>query len=116
MNVVGNNDLCNADHSILGTGDDNGKINPYFFHVFYCYEQPDPEKFIFNNIYVPSIYYFGNTKYKFLMMNSEVAYGTCEQMYSPGTVVNIYTGYTISTSADFEQTYVYDQPGTPTPI
>ena len=50
------------------------------------------------------------------MMNSEVAYGTCEQMYSPGTVVNIYTGYTISTSADFEQTYVYDQPGTPTPI
>ena len=116
MNVVGNNDLCNADHSILGTGDDNGKINPYFFHVFYCYEQPDPEKFIFNNIYVPSIYYFGNTKYKFLMMNSEVAYGTCEQMYSPGTVVNIYTGYTISTSADFEQTYVYEQPGTPTPI
>lgn len=38
MNVVGNNDLCGPDPEVLGTGDDNGKSNAFYFHVFYCYE------------------------------------------------------------------------------
>jgi len=38
MNVVGNNDLCGNNFNILGTGDDEGKANSYYFHVFYCYE------------------------------------------------------------------------------
>ena len=34
MNVVGNNDLANIDPTILGTGDDAGKSNSFYFHVF----------------------------------------------------------------------------------
>ena len=38
MSIVGNNDLCDNDVTILGTGDDSGKSNGYYHHVFYCYE------------------------------------------------------------------------------
>ena len=41
MNCVGNNDLCNVDPTILGTGNDAGKSNAKFFHYFYCYEIPN---------------------------------------------------------------------------
>ena len=108
MNVVGNNDLCNADESILGTGDDSGKINPYYFHLFYCYQQPNVTNFIYNNTYIPSTYYFGTDKYKFLMVNSEVTYNSCVSMYTPNTLTNVYTGYTMANSTSdnaFEQTY-----------
>lgn len=108
MNVVGNNDLGNANESILGTGDDSGKINPYYFHLFYCYEQPDCDKFIFNNIYIPSTYYFGTDAYKFLMVNSEVTYTACKTMYTLDTLTNIYTGFTMADSTSdnaFTQTY-----------
>lgn len=98
MNVVGNNDLCNADESILGTGDDSGKINPYYFHLFYCYQQPNSANFIYNNTYIPSTYYFGTDKYKFLMVNSEVTYNSCVSMYTPNTLTNVYTGYTMANS------------------
>ena len=108
MNVVGNNDLGNANESILGTGDDSGKINPYYFHLFYCYEQPDCDKFIFNNIYIPSTYYFGTDTYKFLMVNSEVTYTACKTMYTLDTLTNVYTGFTMADSTSdnaFAQTY-----------
>lgn len=38
VNCVGNNDLMDVDINKLGTGDDSGKSNPYFFHIAYCYE------------------------------------------------------------------------------
>ena len=38
MSIVGNNDLCDNDPSKLGTGDDWGKSNGYYHHIFYCYE------------------------------------------------------------------------------
>ena len=38
MSIVGNNDLCGNDPEILGTGDDIGKSNGFYHHVFYCYE------------------------------------------------------------------------------
>ena len=38
MSIVGNNDLCDNDPEILGTGDDSGKSNGFYHHVFYCYE------------------------------------------------------------------------------
>ena len=38
MSIVGNNDLCDNDPTILGTGDDVGKSNGFYHHVFYCYE------------------------------------------------------------------------------
>ena len=34
----GNNDLANIDPTLLGNGDDSGKSNSFYFHVFYCYE------------------------------------------------------------------------------
>jgi hypothetical protein len=37
MYVVGNNDLGNTDPTSLGTGDDPGKSNPYFYNLCYCY-------------------------------------------------------------------------------
>lgn len=47
MYCVGNNDLANTDVTALGTGDDEGKSNGYFFHVFYCYEV-DNHKVLYN--------------------------------------------------------------------
>lgn len=115
MNVVGNNDLGNADESILGTGDDSGKINPYYFHLFYCYEQPDCDKFIFNNIYIPSTYYFGTDTYKFLMVNSEVTYTACKTMYTLDTLTNVYTGFTMANSTS-DNAFVQNYNSNITPI
>lgn len=103
MNVVGNNDLCNVDHNNLGTGDDPGKSNPYYFKLLYCYEQPNPEQMIVNGIYIPSNYYFGTDNYKFLMVNSEITHTACEKLYKVTATnasgetrpVNIYTGWTV---------------------
>lgn len=120
MNVVGNNDLCNSidelnsDGSIktisyerLGTGDDPGKSNAHYFHIFYCYEiDPDIVPIISNSNathYVPSLYYFeskGTTPYRFVMFNSEITATTCQEWYkqksTAGNVVNVYTGWEIS--------------------
>lgn len=38
VTCVGNNDLMDVNINKLGTGDDSGKSNPYFFHLAYCYE------------------------------------------------------------------------------
>lgn len=124
MNVVGNNDLCNsidelnADSSIktisyerLGTGDDPGKSNAYYFHVFYCYEIDPSIVPIISNAkatrYVPSLYYFeskGATPYRFVMFNSEITATTCQEWYkqfsSRNTAINVYTGWEISNASD----------------
>lgn len=124
MNVVGNNDLCNSinelneDGSIkaisyerLGTGDDPGKSNAHYFHVFYCYEiDPEIVPIISNENathYIPSLYYFeskGTTPYRFVMFNSEITATTClewyKQLTSRNTAVNVYTGWEISNASD----------------
>lgn len=120
VNCVGNNDLCNTDPEILGTGDDNGKSNGYYFHVFYCYEV-DP-----NNVptiigddgvtrYIPSLYYLDSTNYRFIIVDSEITYANCDQWFNKhyhGMVVNIYTGWPVpadsSTSimaSDFDSSF-----------
>lgn len=115
MNCVGNNDLCNVNETNLGTGDDPGKSNPYYFHTFYCYEQPDAAKFIVNGKYIPSTYYFGNSAYRFLIVNSELTFQACAKIYGTleGTnkAVNLYTGYSLLSDGDSEQTYVADTKG-----
>ena len=106
MNVVGNNDLCNAySEKVLGNGDDNGKSSPYYFHVFYCYEIPneivsdDPNwsnPVIFNGVYVPSMYYFYFGTYGYLMVNSELTATTCNVYFKQNEndyYYNLYTGY-----------------------
>lgn len=122
MNVVGNNDLCgSADdgdtpaYEILGTGDDVGKSNAHYFHVFYCYEiDSDTALPIISNAnqtrYIPSFYAFGNRansgssvpEYRFIMMNTEITPDTCKFWYKQlkdGSTVNVYTGFTIPDGA-----------------
>lgn len=121
MNVVGNNDLVGTNPEILGTGDDNGKSNGHYFHVFYCYEvDPNVNPIIPSSDgtqvkYVPSFYYFENESsgtsgqegyipsYRFVFINSEITMINCRDWYKrvtqDGTPVNVYTGWPITDSA-----------------
>ena len=117
MNVVGNNDLCSStDVTELGTGDDgNGKTNAYYFHVFYCYEiDPDIMPIISNTNatkYIPSFYYFGNGEYNFVMINSEINAGNCQNWFKQiknDRIVNIYTGWTLVNKGDINNETYYD--------
>lgn len=106
MNVVGNNDLCNAyNETILGTGNDDGKASPYYFQQFYCYEVENTistidkwtHPLVYNGVYVPSMYYFYFGKYAYLMCNSELTTAGCFAYWgkntTTGDTVNLYTGY-----------------------
>lgn len=122
--VVGNNDLCDIDPTILGTGDDIGKSNSYFFNLFFCYEiditKDETGEYniplpICHGKYIPSLYYFNiGQNNRLIMMNSEITEVTCRDWYninykssSETSVVNIYTGFTIQ-SADLS-VYVADK-------
>lgn len=114
MNIVGNNDLCNTDVEALGTGDDEGKSNSYFYSLFYCYEVPTMVEHesgksfdvtpICNNLYIPSLYYFDTRDKRFIIVNSEITTANCENWFNmycttevDGKVlkdpINIYTGW-----------------------
>ena len=108
-NIVGNNDLCDTDVTILGTGDDSGKSNGYFFHLFNCYDvNNDPNKLkylpIVNGKYVPSLYYIDinisqSNINRILFINSEITVANCKDWFnlvSGSDTVNIYTGYKIN--------------------
>ena len=114
MNVTGNNDLCGTDPSILGTGDDIGKSNSFFFHVCYCYEVDERDGFLpvittddGVDKYVTSTYYFDTVDYRFVMCNSELTYVNCRDWFKKigpdGNVINIYTGWTVPTQAGAQQ-------------
>lgn len=103
MNVVGNNDLCGNDFTILGTGDDEGKANSYYFHVFYCFEVETEEGMIpiINNKYVPSLYRILFNDYLLLAVNSEITSVNCRGWFNAtygNDVVNVYTGWTVPSS------------------
>ena len=116
MAVVGNNDLCPPDPKTLGTGNDPGKSNPYFFHIFNCNEIQEKilvnvgeeveEKSILpiiNNIYIPSIYYFDFSDLRILMCNSEITATTCKNVYNltsdgGNRTYNVYTGWEVKIS------------------
>ena len=105
MNIVGNNDLCGTTVTDLGTGDDLGKSNSFYFHVFYCYDI-DESTFIpiVNGKYIPSLYYFESKNYRFVMINSEITMINCSQWFNlkdGEDTVNIYTGYSIGTNKKF---------------
>lgn len=121
MNCVGNNDLCDIDPTILGTGNDSGKSNPNFFHYFYCYEIPNDNNLIvkehtvsvktttsskdiyIEDRYIPSIYYFKTKGVMYIMSNSEITKTTCERWFGlygepvNGVTrpINLYTGIEI---------------------
>lgn len=114
MAVVGNNDLCNTDYNALGTGDDEGKSNSFYFHVFTCYEVSEDKdsegnyKYlpIVNDTYVPSLYFFDSKDYRFIMVNSEITAVNCDKWFKLHVMqtvdgknktytTNIYTGWAI---------------------
>lgn len=103
VNVVGNNDLCGTNELILGTGDDIGKSNSYYFHIFYCYEM-DPEiPTIIKGKYVPSTYYIDFNEYRLLCVNSELTvenaknwFGLTKTVGEVEYTVNPYTGWFIN--------------------
>lgn len=129
MNCVGNNDLCNVDPTILGTGNDPGKSNAKFFHYFYCYEIPNNEDLIVKahevsikdsgledtiiiseDIYIPSIYYFETKGVMYIVANSEITKTSCEKLYGlygteikdDNTVsINLYTGIEIRADGNY---------------
>ena len=118
MNVVGNNDLVGTDPEILGTGDDNGKSNGHYFHVFYCYEvDPAINPVIPSSDetpqwkYVPSFYYFQNEasssvdSYRFVFLDTEITTINCRDWFrrvKNETPVNVYTGWPITDSVAAE--------------
>lgn len=114
MYVVGNNDLGNPNPNSLGTGDDDGKSNPYFYNLCYCYEIPDDEYApVFTGTdgvtrYIPSLYYFKSSTYKFIMVNSEITQVTDTQTYKTpvnnNKVTDLYTGLP-TTGGDASATY-----------
>ena len=129
MNCVGNNDLCNVDPTILGTGNDAGKSNPKFFHYFYCYEVPNNDNLIVKahdvNVeslgstkpisipedrYIPSTYYFKTRGVMYVVANSEITKTTCEKwfgLYGNSVVdnetksINLYTGIEIRANGNY---------------
>ena len=127
MNCVGNNDLCNLDPTILGTGNDSGKSNPKFFHYFYCYEIPNDDRLIVKahdvtiketpltkisipeDVYIPSVYYFETRGILYVVANSEVTKTACEKLFglygelSDGvaTSINLYTGIEIKSDGKY---------------
>lgn len=114
MYVVGNNDLGNPNPNSLGTGDDPGKSNPYFYNLCYCYEVPKNEYTpLFTGTdgqtrYIPSLYYFDTDAYRIIMVNSEITSVTDAQTYytplNNGVQTDLYTGYPI-TGGDASATY-----------
>lgn len=119
-NVVGNNDLCNTNPEELGTGDDYGKSNGFYFHVFYCYEIDENILPIISNSiatkYIPSLYYFQDKDYRFVMLNTEITtincndwFGQRKEINGVSHTVNVYTGWTIrNTTSELESDMVYD--------
>ena len=131
MNCVGNNDLCNLDPTILGTGNDPGKSNAKFFHYFYCYEVPNNESLIVKahsvdvktststtkitipeDRYIPSTYYFETRGVLYIVANSEVTKTTCEKWFglygenvdNVTQSINLYTGIEIRAGGNYNNT------------
>lgn len=111
-NIVGNNDLNGTDIQSLGTGDDPGKSNGYYFYIFNCNEvnnfftdDSGDHYPIVNNTYVPSLYYIGCENLRIVCVNSEITVINCSDWFNLRTAayennnkeytVNIYTGYTL---------------------
>ena len=110
-NIVGNNDLNGTDIQALGTGDDPGKSNAYYYYLFNCNDvnnfftdESGDHYPIVNNTYVPSLYYLDTNNFRLVMCNSEITPINCRdwfnlrcQPYSDNKdyTINIYTGFNL---------------------
>lgn len=117
-NIVGNNDLNGTDVQFLGTGDDDGKSNGYYYYLFNCVDannffggEEDPHYPIVNNVYVPSLYYLDSDNIRIVLANSEITSVNCRDWFNlnyNGYTVNIYTGYSLNETLGNEE-YVADK-------
>ena len=121
-NIVGNNDLNDTDIQLLGTGDDIGKSNPYYFYLFNCIEVNNffnddngPHYPIVNNTYVPSLYYLDTVDFRIVCVNSEITSINCRDWYNLRYIndniahtINIYTGFTLNSGNNIYNEYVAD--------
>lgn len=103
-NIVGNNDLNGTDIQFLGTGDDTGKSNGYYYYLFNCcdvnnfYDDGEGSHYpIVNGVYMPSLYYIQTNNTRIVLINSEFTIVNCRDWFNlkyNNNPVNIYTGYT----------------------
>ena len=103
-NIVGNNDLNGTDIQFLGTGDDTGKSNGYYYYIFNCcdannfYSDSDGDHYpIVNGVYMPSLYYIQSNNTRIVLCNSEFTIVNCRDWFNlnyNGAPVNIFTGFT----------------------
>jgi len=125
-NIVGNNDLNGTDIQALGTGDDPGKSNAYYYYLFNCNEvnnffggDVNPHYPIVNNTYVPSLYYLDTNNFRLVMCNSELTPINCRDWFNlrctpyegdnTEYTINIYTGFNlVGSKTDSPEKYVAD--------
>lgn len=137
MNCVGNNDLCDTNPNILGTGDDAGKSNSRFFHYFYCFDLKDTDKLAtatdedkkfyngeslvvkshtcsvtgtetnFVDRYIPSVYYFKTKNVLYVVINSELPETTGQTWFGLCSSNNKYVN--IYTGIETEINGLYDE-------
>ena len=90
MFVIGNNDLCKVDPSVLIDGSDTSKVNSYYINYFFTYEYPYTIPYATNGKYVDSVYSFiyGNTY--FLAMNSEITTTTSQTIFGDANIGDTY--------------------------
>ena len=103
-NIVGNNDLNGTDIQFLGTGDDTGKSNGYYYYLFNCcdannfFTDEDGDHYpIVNGVYMPSLYYIQSNSTRIVLINSEFTIVNCRDWFNlkyNNVPVNIFTGYT----------------------
>ena len=129
MEIVGNNDLCMTDYTKLGTGDDEGKSNSFFYSLFYCYQMDPAIPTLIKGLdenqeikYIPSLYYFeynnGDNKIRFINVNSEITYVNAKDWFKleiPNTngkyIINPYNGYCLSNdNTCTSHEYIMDSP------
>lgn len=128
MEIVGNNDLCGTDITFLGTGDDEGKSNSFFYSLFYCYQMDPAIPTLIKGLnnqkikYIPSLYYFeynnlNGNKLRFVNVNSEITYVNSRDWFDLklGTdtgnkyIINPYNGYCLSDDSKYtSHEYVID--------
>ena len=108
--VVGNNDLCDTNINKLGTGDDVGKSNGYYFHVAFCFDVTGFQQLYVNGKYMPSTYVVKSRDHAIVCIDSEFTAVNCEQWFNlmyQGQPVNIYTGWTMASAANETHVPVY---------
>ena len=94
MNTIGNNDLAPQDNTKLGDGNDDSKINPKNFDLYYCYDLSKEEQDFLTVqlndtkeiLLIPANYSFDVGNCHFVCVNSEITTATCNNIFKTDSV------------------------------